>query len=1788
MDLAATQIYDEEEIECTQRISPTLEGKNSVQIQVGVLSIDSTEYEIKSGTTKIGRQGICDICIDNAMVSNIHAEIEADGGQGSTWICDLQSKNKTKLNNLELRPNRMYELRDGSVIEFGKVRAVYRTYRPMHDVVIPETPVPTLRNVARSIIPNTPDSSINNSSSNDDGSVILGTQTEKGSNVFRRPLLPQQHQSTSIDKKNTSCGVSRSESDDSQIDFRLHVSANDSSGRTGGVSIFDMETQKNEESRKAVASSSIHDMETQNVSTNVSKYSETHATTDKPLKFDLRDKMTGSYAVDISDMETQIYMNANEQRRAENSESDAAAKKSTTNIHDLETQNYIIVIAGNTRDAPAKKCTTSIHDLETRDNLVDAAKISSVTRKAANDKTKSRTADMDRIERDIHDLETQKLDNERTVEDISDMETQIAASRADKKDGNENSDAPVKSNTNSRASSPGLLYLSSPGINEDCPSSPLNQSVHVLESSNLLEYFGEGIDQPEGIQQHNASTPKPCSKTLHKNTGSTDASDNGNDNEINNIHDLPTQRNDSSSRIYSSDDSETNVKKEVVKRKVSKKARKKSQPKQIKDDSETDAEEYLEELARKQSGSSNKMRDGENRNDSDATVDSDDIFDMLTQPSNDHSAKNTNSNLPTNQPSKTIISDAVADDTMAATQKAEDKCGRDDRSHISSADDAAQLLLPRKASPKATVNSKEPLVKNNRNDAKDTAPTHVVHVNIDTFDAIESDNRCRSSPNLDCEDLNYETAPTQVIGEVAAERNPTSRTSESGVKAAESAKVDLNDTLERNLEEMFEDVNNDSIHEGPLMSTQCLEDMLQSSGYDEDLASKNEIIVNEQASSADTSSKSGRKSNRFSRIVKASEVKKNNADETDSQNSDAYFAGITSKRKRNIIKDTQDLIDSAEALISSCEVPDSPRKSKEKAKDEAKSSVPAKSDKGVKKIAKSKSQAGDVSTDKDTVSRTTSGEKRTVQKTKLVKQEDGTFALETRERKVPGKDSCEVDVDHTVGNIASGPGVRAPCPSSSRQDESSVLYVSDDDILTRLPAVRISGTLSNPPSPSASSTSTVRSVRSKRGVAKGSGKDGPTRSKSLRKRNEPSRAINELPSDDNHSSNVNLETLTNNKKSESANNSEDSDSATSYRRFKQIADRMFGTQSHQKKRDEGNSPDSSKVSIVSVKKKGIGSPSPAGSKHNSGLEESGNPVQTNSTRCSDKLEQSNRVTRAKSATGKPETRAAANRKRGLKTTEACAGQTDSKKRKADDPVTEVPASRRSKRATASTARADKHSPSTIEEMEAGTRENSPVIGESSLSRKAAASGTEENVEAAGSSVTRNRRKVNNSQPAKSTMDGNSNRDKRAQKKRKEILAVGAQDKTLKIVLNPIIVDEESREVEMIMTRKPPGDMRDDNLSIREGSNVSILRRASIISRKRANTIADTSSSIESSASDTSDRESVQSDGITLRRSRRGRSAKDAVPPQPASEKSDVFKRPARVKRYSTNSNVVVGSATIDDIRDSSGSDAPLNIRLSRSKTAGVKNTWEVRMNEDTRSKSRTEKNSVSSAMNTSVNSSLRVSTPSRARRSASSMSVSSPSAAKHRILFTGITEDKYSKVVKTLGGCKVDEPDKCTVLVTDKIRRTYKFLCALAKGVPIVSIDWLNNSESEAQFLNWENYILKDPATEAKFGFRLRKSLDRAKEKGLLVGYTIVLTPNIAPPPTEELKDMVISCGGRVLLRPPKIWPEKAMIISRVEDLPNAKKYLAKAPKTVTVQSTEFILTGILRQEVDFDKYRLT
>lgn len=59
------------------------------------------------------------------------------------------------------------------------------------------------------------------------------------------------------------------------------------------------------------------------------------------------------------------------------------------------------------------------------------------------------------------------------------------------------------------------------------------------------------------------------------------------------------------------------------------------------------------------------------------------------------------------------------------------------------------------------------------------------------------------------------------------------------------------------------------------------------------------------------------------------------------------------------------------------------------------------------------------------------------------------------------------------------------------------------------------------------------------------------------------------------------------------------------------------------------------------------------------------------------------------------------------------------------------------------------------------------------------------------------------------------------------------------------------------------------------------------------------------------------------------------------------------------------------------------------------------------------------------------------------------------MLFTGVIDEEGEHVVTELGGSMAKSVFDCTILVTDRVRRTVKFLCALARGIPIVTLDWL-------------------------------------------------------------------------------------------------------------------------------------
>ncbi|KAI8838982.1 hypothetical protein BC829DRAFT_404144 [Chytridium lagenaria] len=172
-----------------------------------------------------------------------------------------------------------------------------------------------------------------------------------------------------------------------------------------------------------------------------------------------------------------------------------------------------------------------------------------------------------------------------------------------------------------------------------------------------------------------------------------------------------------------------------------------------------------------------------------------------------------------------------------------------------------------------------------------------------------------------------------------------------------------------------------------------------------------------------------------------------------------------------------------------------------------------------------------------------------------------------------------------------------------------------------------------------------------------------------------------------------------------------------------------------------------------------------------------------------------------------------------------------------------------------------------------------------------------------------------------------------------------------------------------------------------------------------------------------------------------------------------------------------------------------------------------------------------------------------------------------------ISPGKYLNV-EELGGENVDSWSECTHLVTDRVDGLDK---------------WLLESKKEGQFAPEAKFLLRDKTTEDKFKFSLAQSLKIAQGPSrppLMQGVRVYATPNVKPR-ASELEEILGAAGGELLkaplLSPPKD-PKECVIIGCAEDEPECVKLEAAG---WTIQSIEFVLTGILRQQLNFGGHLL-
>ncbi|XP_031708509.1 mediator of DNA damage checkpoint protein 1 isoform X2 [Anarrhichthys ocellatus] len=190
----------------------------------------------------------------------------------------------------------------------------------------------------------------------------------------------------------------------------------------------------------------------------------------------------------------------------------------------------------------------------------------------------------------------------------------------------------------------------------------------------------------------------------------------------------------------------------------------------------------------------------------------------------------------------------------------------------------------------------------------------------------------------------------------------------------------------------------------------------------------------------------------------------------------------------------------------------------------------------------------------------------------------------------------------------------------------------------------------------------------------------------------------------------------------------------------------------------------------------------------------------------------------------------------------------------------------------------------------------------------------------------------------------------------------------------------------------------------------------------------------------------------------------------------------------------------------------------------------------------------------------------------------------YKVLFTGVVDEEGERVLARLGGSMAKGVTDMNCLVTDKVRRTVKFLCALAKGVPIVTTQWLEKSGKAGSFLPHNAFVVKDPEQENKFHFSLQESLRIASSQPLLQGYEIHVTKSVKPEPVH-MKDIICCSGATFLPKMPSSHKPQTVVISCEEDWPLCGPALSESHPVVTA---EFILTGILQQKLDLQTHRLS
>lgn len=633
--------------------------------------------------------------------------------------------------------------------------------------------------------------------------MIPAIQTKKElekESIFRCPNPMPIRTSTSSTRKNDFQNSSVDNLDNSQ-------SSDIEKKRNVGVSrinIYDMETQKSFESLNGT-NIDVHDIETQKICLN---------------NKEIFSKSLNEQKVNIHDIETQHEINTQE---------------NVINIHDIETQHDI-----------------DIHDMKT------PKKVQYV--KSRNNNTYNNEKLEIGIEEDENLIIKEK--NNTIIQKDEAIASTSYFNDNNKCDNKIEHRRSIKKNLQKNSQ---RCSQSSIATNFENELSELDTSRNLLGSQCLLEDLIDDDDNDELLDESKSRSSTPL-KTSCVNDNE-DVNNKSTDSE--NIFEAATQINqidkDITHRINYSfrasltdpNDSDETDNEGVFQRYSFEENKKNEKSSMIRvsesDDSFTDEEGRFIEMAAIEKRAASNSFEKRNRNKeikNDSSKDSEDLFNMLTQPIN---RKNKNLLSKCDEKTQNTI-DKVEIDFDTPTQVIDRKQNNSEinkdiemkerikGTEVEKVDDFTPIQVLKSSSKEmnSLVSIKNKIISDNENitEMEDNTPTQIINIiektsNIDNNKYSNSLNslRLNTIEESSIENIDYEMAATQPINDTEMRKSVSIINKSKNILdlSEKSNNINLDDTIEKNLNAMFEDVNEEHSEEQHQISTQLLKNMLETS-----------------------------------------------------------------------------------------------------------------------------------------------------------------------------------------------------------------------------------------------------------------------------------------------------------------------------------------------------------------------------------------------------------------------------------------------------------------------------------------------------------------------------------------------------------------------------------------------------------------------------------------------------------------------------------------------------------------------------------------------------------------------------------------------------------------------------------------------------------------------------------------------------------------------------------------------------------------------------------------------